>query len=68
MSYVISVHRRTPALATTAERAATNRGDYTEFKCFEQEIEDADFNMSKFVLLLNKPKRVRKPKTAATAK
>lgn len=68
MSYIVTVHRRTPAPATTAERAASNARDFTEFKCFEQEIEDADFNMSKFVLSLNKPKRVRKAKVPVAAR
>lgn len=68
MSYIVTVHRRTPAHATTAERASSNARDFTEFKCFEQEVEDADFNMSKFVLSLNKPKRVRKAKVPVAAK
>jgi hypothetical protein len=63
MPYIVTVMRRTAHKATdNAARTVAESYAGTEFKCFEQEFADDQFNMSKFVLSLNKPQRKRGPK------
>lgn len=57
MPYIVTVHKVTSTQVPAGSGAS--------FKCFEQEFADEQFNMSKFVLSLNKPQRKRGPKPKA---
>jgi hypothetical protein len=62
MPYIVTVHRRTANPIREVASMPIPSASSTEFKCFEQEFADDQFNMSKFVLSLNKPVRKRGPK------
>lgn len=62
MPYIVTVTRRTANNLREVTTHPVAESATTEFKCFEQEFADDQFNMSKFVLSLNKPVRKRGPK------